>query len=105
MYSQRISGNQWRRKNDTIRTINVDDPENSEPTSSVPEFFETKEFILACNSSYSVQLQINDSPYLWLVDTGATISAIKFRYIVEQGIQIHNKTTTINGIGGSVQAI
>lgn len=52
-----------------------------------------------------MQLQINDSPYLWLVDTGATISAIKLRYIVEQGIQIHNKTTTINGIGGSVQAI
>lgn len=65
----------------------------------------TNEKILACNSSLLVRFQLNDQASTWLIDTGATISAVKYDFIVNQNIPIHKKKTIINGIGGSVQSI
>lgn len=41
----------------------------------------------------------------WLIDTGATLSAVKYKYIRQQNIKIIHDRTNINGIGGSIEAI
>lgn len=63
-------------------------------------------FICASNSnSCWINLFVNNVSYYWLLDTGATISALKYKYAREQNLPIHNEKIIINGIGGKVQAI
>ncbi|KAH9643789.1 hypothetical protein HF086_002287 [Spodoptera exigua] len=40
-----------------------------------------------------------------LIDTGATISALKYEYVLEQNIPVQKEDIVINGIGGKVHAI
>ena len=69
-------------------------------------FFEAKNnFIYSYNNSLFTTLSIDGAAYSWLIDTGASISAIKQEYIIKHNIPIHKWTTTINGIGGKVRAI
>lgn len=70
-------------------------------------FFESKIYnILASDSSYFVELFFNNiNSFSWLIDTGATISAIKYKHVLDFSIPIYKESVTINGIGGKVQAI
>lgn len=61
--------------------------------------------ILATDTNYYIQLSSNNKPYSWLVDTGATISALKHKYVLEQNIPVQKEDIIINGIGGKVHAI
>lgn len=64
------------------------------------------EYILACNNVCFVKIPIfHNLDYYWLIDTGATISAIKYAHVAEQNIPIHVGNTMINGIGGKVRAM
>lgn len=61
---------------------------------------------MTCNSVGYVNIRSpNNYSYNLLVDTGASISVVKYKHITEQNIPIHNEKTTINGIGGNVQSI
>lgn len=69
-------------------------------------FFGTDNIILSCNSVGYVNLKSRDNySYNLLVDTGASISAIKHKHVQEQNIPIHIEKSFVNGIGGKVQAI
>lgn len=61
--------------------------------------------MFACDNSLTVQLTLNNQCYDWLVDTGATISAIKYKHCVEQNLMIHEQRTLIKGIGGVLETI
>lgn len=61
--------------------------------------------ILATDSNFYINLAFNNKIYSWLVDTGATISALKYKYILEHTIPIQKEDIVINGIGGKVHAI
>lgn len=66
----------------------------------------TRETILSCSNSCSVTLNSsNNYSYTWLVDTGATISAVKYKHVLEQNIPIHKENLVVNGLGGKVSAI
>lgn len=66
-------------------------------------FFETN--ILSCNSNCLINLAINDDSCSWLLDTGASISAIKYKHVIEQRISCYKERIPINGIGGKVTTI
>lgn len=69
-------------------------------------FFGTKNIILSCNNVGYVNIKShNHYSYQLLVDTGASISVIKYKQILDQNIPIHIEKTLVNGIGGKVQAI
>jgi hypothetical protein len=69
-------------------------------------FFETKNIILSCNSVGYVNIKSdNHYSYSLLIDTGASISVVKYKHILEQNIPIHIEKTCVNGIGGKVQSI
>lgn len=60
---------------------------------------------MASGDSYLVKLYLNNNiPLSWLLDTGASLSAIKYKHVVEHQIPIHSDKIIINGIGGKVQA-
>lgn len=62
---------------------------------------------MSCNSICHINLNItkNGYPHSWLIDTGASISAIKHVHVLKQNIPIQKGKTVVNGIGGKVQAI
>lgn len=69
-------------------------------------FFEFKNYsILASDSNHCVELFFGNIKFHWLIDRGASISAIKYKYILDFNIPIYRENITINGIGGKVQAI
>lgn len=71
-------------------------------------FFETKnshQILANSNNICSVQLSVQNEPYSWLIDTGASISAVKYKHVLELNIPIHKKAFSVNGIGGSIRAI
>lgn len=69
-------------------------------------FFENSATILNCNpSSISVKLNLNHQTLLFLVDTGASISAIEHKHIISHNIPIYKEQITIKGIGGIIKAI
>lgn len=67
-------------------------------------FFETN-IILAANSDCCIILYVNEIPYSWLIDTGATISALKYKYALDHNLPIYKDNIIINGIGGKIQPI
>lgn len=70
-------------------------------------FFESNNYnILACDSSFFVKLNFKDNvAFSFLLDTGASISALKYKNVLKYSIPIHRDNIVINGIGGKVQAI
>lgn len=72
----------------------------------ITSFFETNEVIFASSNSYSINLYgQNNYSYSLLIDTGASISAIKYKHVLEQNIPIHKQNISVIGIGGKVQSI
>lgn len=61
--------------------------------------------ILATDTNYYINLSSDSKTYSWLIDTGATISALKHKYVLEHNIPVQKEDTVINGIGGKVHAI
>lgn len=61
--------------------------------------------IFASDSTCCVDLNIGSYRYSFLVDTGASISAIKLKHVSKLNMQLHKDNLKINGIGGSVNAI
>lgn len=69
-------------------------------------FFVPKGSIFSCNyNSPSIQFNVNNCTLNWLIDTGASISAIEYKYIDVYKIPFHKEKTLIRGIGGSTEAI
>lgn len=68
-------------------------------------FFEANNFILTTSSNCCIRLSLNNVIHSWLLDTGATISALKYKHALEHNLPIHNEKIIINGIGGKVHAI
>ena len=66
-------------------------------------FFVIKNTILATSNLCFVQLGSKNES--WLVDTGASISALKYEHAHEWRIPIHKDGLVINGVGGKIQAI
>ncbi|KAG7295451.1 hypothetical protein JYU34_021634 [Plutella xylostella] len=54
---------------------------------------------------YRVNFALNNSCYPWLVDTGASISAIKHKHLLEHNIPFHKESISIKGIGGCIETI
>lgn len=63
-------------------------------------FFGHNNYILACDYNNSLELSTNNSKYRWLVDTGATLSAVKFETVQHLNLPIHKERINIKGIGG-----
>jgi hypothetical protein len=61
--------------------------------------------ILASDSSLVARFRIQNHDYLWLIDTGASISALKYKHIAALNIPFHKQKCTVNGIGGTIEAI
>lgn len=68
-------------------------------------FFVTNKNIYSCNSSLVGKFIVNQQEYLWLIDTGASISAIQQKYVAKLNIPFYKGKCTVNGIGGSIEAI
>lgn len=64
--------------------------------------------ILASDSDCYISLhsttQRNKAHY-FLVDSGASLSAFKYKHAIDLNIPIHKERVTVNGLGGKVQAI
>lgn len=59
-----------------------------------------------CNDNCHINLSTNQNyVYTWLLDTGASISAIKYKHVREHNLPIHKGSIVINGVGGKVQAM
>lgn len=63
--------------------------------------------ILASNSDCFVHLLIAsyNKTYSFLIDSGASLSAISYKHIRNLNIPFHNQIVTINGLGGKVQTM
>ena len=78
---------------------------------SIPQaqigFFSTKQHqILVCNNnSYVTIPTTHNKSFSYLVDTGASLSACKYKHVLELNIPIHKENLIINGLGGKVQSI
>lgn len=68
-------------------------------------FFENNEVIFSCSSTLFTNLALNGKDYAWLIDTGASLSAIKCKHLLEHNIEFIKERSCINGIGGTIQAI
>lgn len=73
-------------------------------------FFVTKSnnehhIICASDSTCCIELYTGCNYYSFLIDTGASISAIKHKHVLSCNVPIHKETLTINGIGGTLEAI
>lgn len=69
----------------------------------------SEKFILASDSNCYISLLSsscnNYNKKYFLVDSGASISACTYKHAIECNIPIHKENVTVNGLGGSVQAI
>lgn len=96
--------NRWTDNSKSMHVISKNVAKNDNLESSNRGFV-NKECIFSCDNNTTVSFFINSCSYRWLLDTGASISAIKYKHLVEQNIPFHNKNTEINGLGGKVQSI
>ena len=60
---------------------------------------------MTSSNSLKVELISNNCLSSWLIDTGASISAVKYDYVLKHGSRIIEERSSINGIGGKVEAI
>lgn len=58
--------------------------------------------IFSCNSSNHVKLNLNNVSKKWLIDTGASLSAVKYETIISHRIPIIKHNICIKGIGGQL---
>lgn len=58
--------------------------------------------MLSFNNLNSVQLSVDDLLLTFLIDTGASLSAVKNESIHHMRKFFHPKTTYINGVGGQI---
>lgn len=74
-----------------------------EKVTKIISFFEPKEYILTCdnNNAKYVFLQINKEKFSWLLDTGASLSAVNIS-VIPKCIPIYKDKIVINGIGGKI---
>lgn len=68
-------------------------------------FFVNNNAIFTCDNTCSINLHVDDKEHSWLVDTGASISALKLSVALELRVPIHKSSLVINGIGGKLNAI
>lgn len=69
-------------------------------------FFGTKgEFICATEGTCCIELQVEQNHHPFLVDTGASVSAIEYKHVSHLKVPIHKESRYINGLGGKVEAI
>lgn len=69
-------------------------------------FFVTNNFILSCSNSCYVTINtVNNYSYNLLLDTGASISAIQYKHIIDQNIPFHKSNLVVSGLGGNLIAI
>lgn len=66
-------------------------------------FFVANE-IFTCDSINYVKLGIGNRTLEWLVDTGASLSAIKYECLENINARIYNSKLEVNGIGGSLRS-
>lgn len=67
-------------------------------------FFDSN-FILACEYNSSIELSVHGSKYGFLIDSGASLSAVQYDTVLQWNIPVHDHCININGIGGKVQTI
>lgn len=60
---------------------------------------------MSCDSDCFTSFLINGKLISFLIDSGASLCAIKYKYVIEQNIPIHNENIIINGLGGKALAI
>lgn len=66
----------------------------------------TKNIILSCNNTCYITISsLNNYSYNFLLDTGASISAVKYKHIIAQNIPIHKENLVVSGLGGKINAI
>lgn len=69
---------------------------------------DTENVILASDSNCYISLNSSNhdnKKCCFLLDSGASLSAYKYRHVLEHNIPIHKDNVTVNGLGGKVQAI
>lgn len=65
-------------------------------------FFGLNHFSSDFNNFNSINLTLLDDTHSWLLDTGATLSAIELKHLASKNIPFHKERVRINGIGGAV---
>ncbi|KAI5630932.1 hypothetical protein NE865_16356 [Phthorimaea operculella] len=78
-----------------------DAAQEQDDTPDLSHFFEPN-YILACNSLNKVTLNIGTQKHDWLLDSGASISAVKLESIQNFQSQIQKYNLVVNGLGGKV---
>lgn len=68
-------------------------------------FFVNNDFICASDSTCCIDFYVDKYNYSFLIDTGASICAIKYKHVIGLNIPLHKEIIKINGIGGSIEAI
>lgn len=58
--------------------------------------------ICSCNNLNSTILSVLGVSYSWLVDTGATLSVVKYDELVRRRVPYQIERVRINGIGGEI---
>lgn len=61
--------------------------------------------ILSCDSDCFTCFSVNGKLFSFLVDSGASLSAIKYSYVIGLNLTLHKEDITINGLGGKVRAL
>lgn len=67
-------------------------------------FFVHNEVNSLCHNINSVTITTLGVPQKWLVDTGATLSAVRCENLIARNIPYHNERICIRGIGGNVHS-
>lgn len=65
-------------------------------------FFGLNNFTSSFDNLNSVSFSVFGDTHSWLLDTGATLSAVKLEHLVSKNIPFHIERVPINGIGGTV---
>lgn len=68
-------------------------------------FFDSNYILSTSEYCNSVELQIGRNIHKWLIDTGASVSAVKYEAVCQLNIPIIEENITINGIGGSLETL
>lgn len=58
--------------------------------------------IFSCNNLNKVSLKVGQQKHDWLIDTGASVSGIKYEYLKQLQIPYHIEKVKVKGIGGDV---
>lgn len=59
--------------------------------------------MFVCDYDNSVELTVQGAKYRWLVDTGASLSAVKLEAIQSWNLPIHPEHITVKGLCGRLE--